>query len=213
MDGINQNAKGYAVAGVNNTGAQDKGKPLTDISAPSEFGVWLFILADMCIFAMYFAVHLWEKSLNPDMFLQGQATLNTQYGGFNTVVLLLGSCFVAKSLHAARHAQIDRYKRLLTLTILTGVVFLVVKTVEYQEKFAAGFHIATNEFYRNYFAFTGFHMLHVIIGLSFLMWLLFSINSKEKVANNLGNIESVGLYWHMVDLLWVILFALIYLAK
>ena len=179
---------------------------------PAEIGVWLFVFADMCIFAMYFGVFVWEKNLNPVMFAEGQATLSTQLGGLNTVMLLISSYFTAKAVHSARVLNIDAYRRFIKLTMLCGFVLLSVKFVEYSDKFSAGFDIATNAFYRNYFSFTGFHLLHVIFGLSFLAWLLFSVKTAEQLKENVRASESVGLYWHMVDLLWVVLFSLIYLV-
>ncbi len=179
---------------------------------PAEIGVWLFIFADMCIFAMYFGVFVWEKNLNPAIFAEGQATLSAQLGGLNTVILLISSYFAAKAVHSARVFNIDAYRRFIKLTIFCGLAFLCVKFVEYSDKFSAGFDIATNAFYRNYFSFTGFHLLHVILGLSFLAWLLFSTKTAEQLKENVKASEGVGLYWHMVDLLWVVLFSLIYLV-
>ncbi len=179
---------------------------------PAEIGVWLFIFADMCIFAMYFGVFVWEKKLNPALFAEGQATLSAEFGGLNTVVLLISSFFAAKAVHSARMLNIDAYRRFIKFTMLCGFAFLCVKFLEYRDKFSAGFDIATNEFYRNYFAFTGFHLLHVILGLSLLTWLLFSVKTIEQLKGNIQTSEGVGLYWHMVDLLWVVLFSLIYLV-
>ncbi len=179
---------------------------------PAEIGVWLFVFADMCIFAMYFGVFVWEKKLYPAMFEEGQETLSTEFGGLNTVVLLISSFFAAKAVHSARMLNIDAYRRFIKLTMLSGLAFLCVKFLEYSDKFSAGFDIATNEFYRNYFAFTGFHLLHVILGLSFLGWLLISVKTTEQLKGNVKASEGVGLYWHMVDLLWVVLFSLIYLV-
>jgi nitric oxide reductase NorE protein len=178
----------------------------------TETGVWIFILADMCIFCLYFWVFTWDKSHSPEQFITGQSTLNTYYGALNTFVLLVSSYFVASAVNAARQQKIDRFKRFLKLTIFCGVIFLVVKCLEYTEKFNAGFHIVTNEFYRNYFAFTGFHMLHVIIGLSLLSYILFESKKSEYLNDHQQFIEGSALYWHMVDLLWVILFSLIYLV-
>lgn len=185
---------------------------LAEKRIPAEIGLWLFVLADMCIFAVYFWVFIWQKSVYPEQFMQGQATLNQSLGALNTIILLTSSYFVASAVHAARQKKIDRYLRCIKLTMVCGFGFLIVKAVEYSEKFAAGFHIATNEFYTYYFAFTGFHMLHVIIGLSLLSYLLFSIRTDEQAGTHIAHIEGGALYWHMVDLLWVVLFALIYLV-
>ncbi len=196
-----------------NTGMlTDLGSESSEAHHPAEIGVWLFVFADMCIFAMYFGVFVWEKNLNPVMFSEGQATLSTQLGGANTVMLLISSYFTAKAVHSARVLNFDAFRRFIKLTMLFGFAFLSVKFVEYSDKFSAGFDIASNAFYRNYFSFTGFHLLHVILGLSFLGWLLFSIKNVDQLKENVKASEGVGLYWHMVDLLWVVLFSLIYLV-
>lgn len=181
------------------------------IVTPAEVGVWVFLLADMCIFAMYFGVFAWEKSLFPEQFTDGQASLNQYFGALNTVVLLVSSYFMASAVQSAREGLLQNYHRLLKFTLLLGAVFLAVKGVEYSDKFGAGFHIASNEFFRNYFAFTGFHLVHVIIGMSFILWIM-SFRSEGQLRDKQSTIEGVGLYWHMVDLLWVILFVLIYLV-
>ena len=177
---------------------------------PAEFGIWLFILIDLCIFAMYFWVFAWDKSHHPNQFIQGQESLNGFFGAFNTVVLLTSSYFMASAVHAARALRFEIFQGFLKLTIFCGLVFLLIKTLEYIENFDQGMHITTNEFYRNYFTFTGFHLLHVIFGLGFLIYLLVSIKSKKHAEENILRIEGVGLYWHMVDLLWLVLFTLIY---
>lgn len=181
-------------------------------SAPAEAGIWVFLLADMIIFAMYFAVFVFDKSLQPQQFIAGQATLDTRLGGLNTVILLVSSYFMATAVHAARAANTARYSRYLRLTIACGCAFLVVKAIEYSAKFSAGYDIATDLFYRDYFAFTGLHMLHVIIGLCLLAYAGWLAKAGHRIDQHGRFIEGTGLYWHMVDLLWVVLFALIYLV-
>lgn len=181
-------------------------------TSPAETGVWVFVFADMFIFALYFMVFLYDKSLHASEFAQGQATLARHLGGFNTLVLLLSSLFMANAVRAIRLHDIAACQRFLRLTILCALVFICVKTFEYSEKITAGFHIATNVFYRDYFAFTGFHLIHVIIGLSLLSWLLVAVKQAEPDPDNIRTTEGIGLYWHMVDLLWIVLFTLIYLV-
>lgn len=180
--------------------------------AQSETGIWVFILADMCIFALYFWVFAWDKSLHPEQFIQGQATLNITFGSVNTLILLVSSCFMAKAVQAARFSNITLYSRYIGLTILCGCAFLVIKASEYSEKFAGGYHVATNAFYRDYFAFTGLHMLHVIIGLCVLAYAWKFGKNNQSLNTHARFIENSGLYWHMVDLLWVVLFTFIYLV-
>ena len=186
--------------------------PTDKNTAPAEAGIWLVLLADMTIFAMYFAVFAWDRSLQPQQFMAGQATLDTRLGALNTLLLLTSSYFMATAVHAARTANSARYSRYLMLTIGCGCAFLVVKAVEYGAKFSAGYDVATNLFYRDYFAFTGLHMLHVIIGLCLLAYAWLLGKNSTDIHQHRGFIENSGLYWHMVDLLWVVLFALIYLV-
>lgn len=180
-------------------------------TTPAETGMWLFILADMCIFAMYFWVFARDKSLHAEQFIQGQATLNTGLGGLNTLILLVSSFFMVKAVQAARLSNAVLYSRYLKLTMASGCAFLVIKLSEYNEKFSAGFYVATNEFYRDYFAFTALHMMHVITGLCLLGYALHFAKGQHLNSHS-RFIENTGIYWHMVDLLWVVLFALIYLA-
>jgi len=187
-------------------------KQATATQSPAETGLWLFILADMTIFAMYFGIFAWDKSLHPQQFAAGQATLNTAFGGINTIILLVSSYFMATAVHAARAADTPRYIRNVLLTISCGCAFLVIKAMEYTGKISAGHHIDSNLFYRDYFAFTGLHMMHVIIGLGLLGYAWHLGKRDSGIATHAGFVEGSGLYWHMVDLLWVVLFALIYLV-
>lgn len=180
---------------------------------PGELGLWIFLLADMSIFALYFWVFIWNQSLHPEQFLLGQASLNQYLGALNTVILLSSSYFAAMAVHAVRGQNLAGFRRNIQLTIICGLAFLLVKAIEYGEKFDAGLHIASNEFYSFYFAFTGIHMVHVVIGLSLLSYMLFSFRTEEQIRQKMANIEGTVLYWHMVDLLWVVLFSLIYLVQ
>jgi len=200
-----------ASLGQNPTGvAQIK---TTSARIPGELGLWIFLLADMSIFALYFWVFIWNQSLHPEQFLQGQASLNHSLGLLNTVILLSSSYFAAMAVHGARGQNLDSFRRNIQLTIACGAGFLLVKAIEYGEKFSAGLHIASNEFYSYYFAFTGIHMVHVVIGLSLLTYMLLSFRTEAQIRQQMANIEGTVLYWHMVDLLWVVLFSLIYLLQ
>lgn len=180
--------------------------------APAEVGMWIFVLADLCVFASYFAVFLLDRASHPAVFAAGQADMARHLGGVNTVLLLVSSFGVASAVAAAREADVARFQRGLLVALVMGLCFLGVKTLEYSAKFTAGFGIDTDVFYRDYFAFTGFHLLHVVVGLSLLAWCRFAYRTSESLRDHLGFVEGSGLYWHMVDLVWVVLFALIYLV-
>ena len=178
----------------------------------SEIGIWIFIFADMCVFALYFGVYAWARTGNLEMYAKGQASLNIFIGSLNTVLLLVSSYWIASGLHAWRAKNIGRCVRYIKLTMMGGFGFLVAKTFEYVEKFNDDYTIITNEFYSYYFAFTGFHLVHVVIGLCLLGFVLKSMKDTSTEYSELTHLETASLYWHMVDLLWVVLFALFYLV-
>jgi nitric oxide reductase NorE protein len=180
---------------------------------PCEVGIWVFVLGDMFVFGLFFTVFVYYRGLDLEVFRTSQATLNQNYGALNTLLLLFSSWFVVLAVidvreHAARYAA-----RLLGLAMLCGLGFSVVKFVEYGEKLRAGLGIMTNDFYMYYYIFTGLHFVHVIIGLGVLIYLWSMVQAGVKSAGELRIFESGAIYWHMVDLLWIVLFPLLYLLQ
>ncbi|MGR9090951.1 MAG: cytochrome c oxidase subunit 3 [Gammaproteobacteria bacterium] len=180
---------------------------------PGEVGIWVFVLGDMFVFGLFFTVFVYYRGLDLEVFRTSQATLNQNYGALNTLLLLFSSWFVVLAVidvreHAARYAA-----RLLGLAMLCGLGFSVVKFVEYGEKLRAGLGIMTNDFYMYYYIFTGLHFVHVIIGLGVLIYLWSMVQAGVKSAGELRIFESGAIYWHMVDLLWIVLFPLLYLLQ
>ena len=189
---------------------------------PGEVGIWVFILGDMVIFGLFFIVFVYNRGLNSDVYLQSQATLNQNYGAINTLFLLASSWFVAMAVDDMRSKVVRLAPLFFTLAMLCGLGFGVVKVVEYREKISAGITLTTNDFYMYYYIFTGLHFLHVLIGMGVLVFLWFKARAavRRNVAkstavkeNEMMLIESGASYWHMVDLLWIVLFPLLYLMK
>jgi len=189
---------------------------------PGEVGIWVFILGDMAIFGLFFIVFVYYRELNIELFLQSQATLNQNYGAINTLFLLASSWFVAMAVDDMRSKTTRLAPRFFVLAMLCGLGFAVVKIIEYREKITAGITLTTNDFYMYYYIFTGLHFLHVLIGMGVLVFLWFKARAAvRRVAdtsiaekeNEMMLIESGASYWHMVDLLWVVLFPLLYLMK
>lgn len=183
------------------------------VRLPGLPGIWVFVLADMGFFALLFLSYVLEQSSHAEIFTQSQRTLNVGLGLTNTLILLSSSWFVALAVHATRNKQQKWVTRFLFLAILCGLSFVTIKIVEYNAKFRAGISILTNDFYMLYFAITTLHLLHVIVGTVVLI----IITNKAKrggyhPGNTLG-IETGATYWHMVDLLWVMIFPLFYLAS
>lgn len=180
---------------------------------PGDSGVWAFIIADMGAFAMFFLIFTLGRIGAPELYETSRQHLDANIGLLNTLILLTSSFFMVRSVEAARDADRAGTIRNLLLTILIGLGFAVTKLLEYKAKGAAGIGLTTNEFYTYYFAFTGIHFLHYVIGIAALLMMLAKTRSDVLDDKFRIWIESVGCYWHMVDLLWIMLFPMLYLLK
>lgn len=177
---------------------------------PGQGSMWFFVLGDLWIFACYFACYVYDRGQNPGAFLQGQHLLNQQLGVLNTVILLTSSLFVALCVEAARVRDFIHASRFVALGGACGALFMLVKAFEWTSKISAGLPAGTEELFLYYFMFTGLHVVHVSLGL-FILWLVWRELGKREPRAEL--IETGGTYWHMVDLLWLAIFALVYLMR
>jgi len=180
---------------------------------PGVDGVWVFIGADLVIFAILFLSFMQDRLKNPAIFEASRQTLNMHLGGIDTLILLTSSWSVALAVQAMKRDEIDREPRLLLGGAVTGLMFVASKSIEYFEKFAHGITPGTNPFYMWYFTLTGIHLIHVVVGTSLLTYLW--VRSWRGTYDHLHRAvpESVASYWHLVDLLWIVLFPLLYLMK
>lgn len=176
----------------------------------------------MLVFGLFFGVFTYYRGLNPDIYVQSQASLNQSYGALNTLLLLLSSWFVVMAVSDIReglnrHGKVNpstkRAAVLFSLAFLCGCGFTTVKIIEYSEKISAGITITTNEFFMYYYIFTGLHFFHVIIGMGVLIFLWQKARAGVSGDSDLVLMESGATFWHMVDLLWIVLFPLIYLMQ
>jgi len=150
---------------------------------PGEEGTWIFILGDMCVFAVFFCCYMVSRSDNPDLFASSQETLNRNFGALNTVVLLVSSLMIVLAVKAMRVDRREIAQRLIVGAFACGLVFIVVKLFEYHEHIAAGHTPSTNDFYTLYFVLTGLHLFHLLIGLGVLTS-LWSLARKAELSNN-----------------------------
>ena len=180
---------------------------------PGDPGVWLFVGADMLMFGLFFSSFVVERSKHPDVFNLSQQSLNFNYGGINTLILLTSSWFVVLAVHAAKMNRVKLVPHLLAAAALCGLAFCSLKVVEYTEKLSHGISMLTNDFFMYYFILTGIHFLHVIAGTVLLFVLWKKAKAGKYGSHNVLGLESGATYWHMVDLLWIILFPLLYLMR
>lgn len=178
---------------------------------PGDEGVWFFIVADMCMFAIFFLLFMAGQAADPETYRRSRAELVPAIGLANTLILIASGWFMARAVNAARAGQWYIAKRSIVFALLVGSAFAGIKVYEYYSKISAGITIQTNEFFTYYFAFTGIHFLHFLIGVAVLLVCLGKVG-RAGSSDRLAWIESAGNYWHMVDLLWMILFPMLYLA-
>jgi nitric oxide reductase NorE protein len=182
---------------------------------PGEPGAWIFILGDMCVFAVFFSVYLVRRGHDPVLFAHAQGELNRNLGALNTIFLLVSSLLVVVAVRAVREEAFRPHPpRLFLGAMACGGCFIVVKAFEYHEKLAAGITPATNDFFMYYFVLTGLHLFHLLIGMGVLtvLW-RFSRHEAPLSPHKLAFVEGAACFWHMVDLLWIVLFPLLFLVR
>jgi nitric oxide reductase NorE protein len=176
-------------------------------------GVWVFIGADSVIFAILFLTFMQDRLKNPALFEASRHTLNLNLGGIDTLILLTSSWSVALAIQALKRDLSDRVTGYLLGGVLTGLMFVASKSIEYFQKFAHGLTPGTNPFFMWYFTLTGIHLAHVLVGTGFLAFLVVKSRSGAFSSAHRAVPESVASFWHLVDLLWIVLFPLLYLMK
>jgi len=174
-------------------------------------GIWIFIVGDLFIFGSYFITYALWRNWDHATFLASQQHLSQAIGIFNTVVLLASSWCVAGAMKAQRAADYDAAGRLTLWTAACGVIFMVSKVSEWVMGIGQGHTFTTDMFFQFYYWMTGVHLLHVIFGLLVLGRLYIEV--KDPECRNTATAESCAAFWHMVDLLWLIIFALVYLMR
>lgn len=178
---------------------------------PGEAGLWVFILGDMSIFALFFATILFTRGQSLEVFRASQQELHPPLALINTVLLLIGSLFVVRGVSMAREGA-KAAPRYFLATVACALGFTIVKAVEYSLLARAGHTPVSNTFFTYYFGFTGIHLAHVLIG-AVLMAILAAVTRRRPTAGRIRLIEACACYWHMVDALWLLLFPLLYLVR
>jgi nitric oxide reductase NorE protein len=180
---------------------------------PGDSGVWVFILADMSAFAVFFLLFAIGRIAQPALYEASRQQLDLGLGLANTLILLSSGAFMARAARQARRDDWQGTRVSLMVTMVIGALFAVSKLIEWKSKIAHGVTLTTNEFFTYYFVFTGIHFLHFVIGIGVLAVLIARSRGGADSAGQVRWIEAGGAYWHMVDLLWIVLFAMLYLMR
>jgi len=177
----------------------------------AKFGMWLFIATELLLFGGLFTAYTIFRSKYPDLFAEQHLELNKTLGAINTAVLIFSSLTMALGVTSIERGKQNLLRLFLFITILCGIGFGVNKYFEYSAKFHHHIYPDTSIFFALYFMMTGLHMLHVLAGvlvLTFVLVLSFRGRFSEKYFTP---VELGGIYWHLVDLIWIYLFPLLYL--
>lgn len=185
--------------------------PVPDAESAPAPGILTFIVADVIIFGVLFVAFMIERSSQIALFDRSAAALNASFGLLNTLILVTSGLCVVLAVHAARLGQAAATRGWLLASFAVGIGFGVTKLLEYSDKVAHGITMLSNDFFMFYYVLTGVHFLHFLAGMVVLAVLWFRA-AREAVDGPLfGWIESGALYWHMVDLLWIVIFPMLYL--
>jgi len=192
----------------------------------SKEGIWLFMCTEILMFGGLFVAYIIFHNIYPEMFAEGAKSLSWKMGFFNTLVLIASSLTMALGIY---YNQINQPKKAfwnLIATIGLAAVFLVVKYFEYTSKFEHGLlpgkfldpaaigaeHANLGLYFGLYFCMTGLHGLHVVIGMVLIGWVALRTHRGEFNEHYYTPVEGVGIFWHIVDLIWIFLFPLLYLV-
>lgn len=182
-------------------------------SLPGDLAMWFFILAELTVFAMLILAFAVTQLLSPELFRESRAALDSSTGLALTLSLLTAGLFAALAVEQVRHEQLRRGMLLLWAALLTSCVYVLLKLGEFMHLAGLGLGIEHNTFFTLYWILTGFHFLHVLLGMLILGWMAERCRRGAYRAGNRSGLESGVLYWHMVDMVWVLLFPLVYVIN
>ena len=193
----------------------------------ASLGMWVFLSTEVLFFGGMFMTYTLNRSTYPDVFSEASKTITLWLGALNTIVLIASSLTMAMAVWSSQAGRKKLLTAFLIATLALGCVFLGIKGVEYHQKyvehhipgwnyqFEPNADVATNAhtqlFFSLYFAMTGLHALHMIVGAGLLLWLIKESMRGRFTPEYNTPVENIGLYWHFVDIVWIFLFPLLYL--
>lgn len=178
---------------------------------PGGLLIWIVIYLELITFGMAILALAYYGSQERELFHQSSMHLNKIIATVNTLLLLTSGFFVAKSIVAFKQKMQSKTIQFLNISLLCGLGFLILKAFEYYEKIDAGFTMDYNSFFTYYWLLTGFHWIHVLVGIVILWFIKRSVIIK-KGENSFEDFEAGAAFWHMCDLIWLLLFPVLYLV-
>lgn len=197
------------LGGASSYGTEKLGHPAP--ATPGQPDMWILVLIEAMTFGAYFVVYTVSYKQNSALFLAAQAHLNLLFGVINTLILLTSSWSIARCVERSRLGDYSAALANAWLTILCGIIFVGLKVYEWSIKIGDGLYFSSNEFFSFYYFLTGMHLLHVLVGFIVLGVVVYQLSSPTRRSQEI--IETGATYWHMVDFLWVVIFALLYVMR
>jgi len=177
---------------------------------PGGILMWIIIFLELITFGMAIVAFVFYGKEQTEVFHQSRLQLNATYGAINTFFLLTSGFFMANAVHQFKEKKYQKSSFYFKLTMLGGALFIVLKGIEYYTKIESGFTLETNIFFTFYWLLTGFHLIHIIIGIVILAWTNYGM-AKKNSDIKIEDVEACAAFWHMCDLIWVLLFPVLYL--
>lgn len=188
----------------------------------AKIGMWLFLAQELLFFSGLFVAYAIFRFLHPEMFIEASKLLSWKLGALNTAFLITSSFTIVMGVREAQLNNRNQSIKYLFATFLLAACFMIVKFFEYKSKISHGYLPGINFtgvsnfdhlhlFFSLYFVITGLHGLHVIIGMGLILWLIKRSYAGEFHSDYFTPVEMVGLYWHLVDIIWIFVFPLLYL--
>jgi nitric oxide reductase NorE protein len=167
--------------------------------------IWVLIFSELVAFGLFLGAFVVARAIHPAVFAAGQTALNANLAGLNTIVLLTSGWAAARATRSARAGEKRASRRWLLIAMALGGFFVAIKLAEYAEEIGRGVGVETSPFFTLYFLLTGFHLLHVCLGITILA----VVCRRAEISG----VETGAAFWHMVDLVWIVMFPILYLVR
>ena len=176
---------------------------------PGGILLWIIIFLELITFGLALVAMVYTSKEAPEVFHESRLLLDSNIGTANTIFLIASGFFMAQSVWYLKQKKQKKSLLFLKLTMLGGMLFLLLKTFEYVDKIETGYTIGYNTFFTYYWMLTLFHVIHVFVGLIILV--LIHIGIKKNTSTTIEDVEASAAFWHMCDLIWLLLFPILYL--
>lgn len=191
----------------------DRSSTANNARLAGDLAVWFIILAELLAFGILFLSYAFARTVDVTLFNASQRTLDLKSGAINTALLITGSWCVVRAVQAVKRDASVIAVRWLGSALICGIGFSIIKLMEFSAKANAGIDLSTNTFFMFYILLTAFHFFHVLAAMVILTILLFKTHAGCYGSHDVHALETGAAFWHMVDLLWIVLFPLIYVMR